>query len=244
MEPIEIPTRKTGCIDPDFKTIQLSLVVYHQICSHSKRKPHLIINHLHRTKIDQNRKREAGEQGFVDTFDSPATLCYDSFHNYIQQAKEIVLKQFGSGHLFDLHGQSHTEQWTEVGFGLPIDLFYLSNFDFDFQQNKGTCLSLCEKYSFSEIVRGNFAMGTLFQNKGWRSVPSQQIPNPGTSRNQYFNGGFIVRNYGSTKSGRLDATQIEVASNGRTIQNIEKCGSDLAQSIFEFMNHFYPHLVL
>lgn len=245
-EPEDIPIRKLGVVDPDGKTIQLSRFVYQallKIFSKSNRKPHMIINHLHRTRIDQNRKREGGEMGFADTLEGGATQTYDEFHNSIAKAKESVLKQFGSGHLFDLHGQSHAEMWTEGGFGLPIDLLYLNDNEFNSQPNKGTVANLSKQFDFSEIIRGPKAIGTILHEKGWRSIPSKQIPNPGNSRNQYFNGGFIVRYYGSTTSGTLDSTQLEVARNVRNDETIEKFGNDLALSIVEFMNHFYPNLL-
>jgi hypothetical protein len=58
--PEDLPVRKTGVVDPDDKTINLARILNSHVMNifgnSKKHTPHLIINHLHRTRIDQNRK--------------------------------------------------------------------------------------------------------------------------------------------------------------------------------------------
>jgi hypothetical protein len=48
----------------------------------------------------------------------------------------------------------------------------------------------------AELLRGEFALGTFFGKAGYASVPSQQIPVPGTTTN-YYSGGYNTANHTS-----------------------------------------------
>jgi len=57
----------------------------------------------------------------------------------------------------------------------------------------------------AQLLRGNFALGTLLGNEGFPSVPSQQIPAPGTGTD-YFRGGYNIQYYTNST---MNVVQIE-----------------------------------
>ncbi|KCV71129.1 hypothetical protein H696_02080 [Fonticula alba] len=99
--------------------------------------PHLIISNLPRSKLDPNRSIGEAAQGLPD-----ASRAWYAYHSYIERAKQLAYRQTlslcsaspaarlhlarGIGPcwpprvlLIDLHGQSHPEDWLEVGYCIP-----------------------------------------------------------------------------------------------------------------------------
>jgi len=108
-----IPLRDcSGCTTvTDSYTIQLTNEIADEIYAQSGASPHVIISHLLRKKLDPNR--EVGEAANGNEL---AEEVYYDFHGFIEKAKEYVTSECGGGILFDIHGQSHAEQWIELGY--------------------------------------------------------------------------------------------------------------------------------
>ena len=71
--------------------------------------PHLVVNLLHRSKLDGNRGLEDAAQG------SPgAELAYRHFHGAIERAKASLAGKVGL--VLDFHGQRHGQNSTELGY--------------------------------------------------------------------------------------------------------------------------------
>jgi len=116
-----IPDRKTddpeycppsGCsILKDSNTIELSLALAEKVISNYCEVPYVVINHLHRKKLDANREINEAAQG-----NAVAENAWNMFHSFIAQAKEEVKGQHGTvlgskegilgvkGLLLDVHG--------------------------------------------------------------------------------------------------------------------------------------------
>ena len=73
--------------------------------------PHLIYNCLHRCKVDQNRPIDSACLGNAD-----AECAYRDYHSFVEQALASCHGQ--PALLVDLHGQSHKDDWIEVGYGV------------------------------------------------------------------------------------------------------------------------------
>ena len=70
--------------------------------------PHLVICHLHRSKLDANREINQA------TFGNPiAKRAYNDFHGFIRKARKAVK---GAAILFDIHGQRHKYGWIDLGY--------------------------------------------------------------------------------------------------------------------------------
>lgn len=77
-------------------TINLTDIVADRLEELLGGRPHVVISHLARIKLDPNREIEEAAQG-----DPIAIEAYNTFHDYILQAKASI----GRGILFDMHGQ-------------------------------------------------------------------------------------------------------------------------------------------
>jgi N-formylglutamate amidohydrolase len=171
--------------------------------------PHIIISRLHRKKLDPNREIVEAAGG-----NAQAEQGWQAFHQYVQAAKDSVLKKYGKGLLIDLHGHGHTIQRLELGYLLDdpdlrladsalTTTTFLNRFSV-----KNMVKNNPNRFNLPQILRGVFSLGTLLENEGYPSVPSMQQPFPKLGED-YFNGGYITSRHGSRDSTALDAIQIE-----------------------------------
>ena len=108
LEPASIPDRAYGTTVTDSNTIDVATLVQDGFPEASR--PHLIICHLARTKLDANREIIEAAQG-----NEEAELAWEEYHGFIERARATVAETYGRGLYVDIHGQSHPENWTECG---------------------------------------------------------------------------------------------------------------------------------
>lgn len=102
----------SGCnILKDSNTIEMSLALAQKVMENYCEVPHVIINHLHRRKLDANREIGEAAQG-----NAVAQEAWNAFHSFIAQAQQEVMGQYGTvwgateevlgvkGLLLDVHG--------------------------------------------------------------------------------------------------------------------------------------------
>ena len=109
LEPPDVPTRISGCMEPDLHTAILGWQVV-QSTPHS-----VVIGKWHWRKVDLARAREtcaSSPQG---------RHAWDEYHAILQQCSDQAIANHGFAHLIDLHGQSHRIDTTEIGNLLTID---------------------------------------------------------------------------------------------------------------------------
>ncbi|MEE9408631.1 MAG: T9SS type A sorting domain-containing protein [Polaribacter sp.] len=130
--------------------------------------PHIIINNLHRSKLDPNRDRAEATCNSTG-----ADKYYDAFHNFIDTASADVDAKFGKGLYIDLHGQSHSVPRIEAGYNLPSSSFdeNLNNAATNAEElSRVTIKNLIENnlqnLSFEDLIRGSQSLGGLFQTTG------------------------------------------------------------------------------
>ena len=203
--------------------------------------PHLIVNRLHRAKLDANRSQADASDG------SPAAAAaWREYHQFIEDAKKRVFKQYGAGLLIDLHGHSHSGQRLELGYLLDNQ---------DLRQNDtilnsiayANRLSVRDMYlknqnnaMVSELVRGPHSFGTLAHQRGYAAVPSQLIPAP-KSGESFFAGGYTIQRHGSLNKGGVDAIQVECNRKGvrDTPANRQKFAVAIAQVIDQYWQYHH-----
>lgn len=158
-------------------------------------------NRLRRSKLDANR--EINEA----TFNVPdARTAYHDFTSFINKARSAIS---GRGLLLDLHGQANKIQRTQLGY-----LIHRSNLDRGDYCIADSCIRSLGKFwcgsansCFKDFIHGNRSLGHLLNEEGLQAVPSPQEKTP--NREPYFNGGYIVKKYGSKDGGNIDGIQIE-----------------------------------
>lgn len=180
LTPTHIPDRKSGCIVPDTSTIELGHAVARDLEIKTKFRPHLIILHLHRSKLDGNRPcKKAGEEG-------EARLIWDLYHTRIRESLCTAHKEFGFTHVFDIHGQSHRTQ-TEVGYSLNNSrLRSFKELGPRKMIAKSSLRGLARRIEkennneaiWNDLIRGSHSMGELLESQGYACVPSPKMPHP------------------------------------------------------------------
>ena len=94
----------------DKYTKELGFLVAKELTALTRLKPHIVINHLSRGKLDVNCGMEKGTFGITEAADA-----WKAYHGFIDKAKQDI---GGPGLLIDIHGQSHPEGWIELGYTL------------------------------------------------------------------------------------------------------------------------------
>lgn len=257
LEPPDIPDRTDGCRPQneclygsvcvgedtstkckvgtfrDNYTKELALLLRDELSSLTGYNPYVVINHLHRKKLDANRKLAEAAQGNAD-----ASKAYADFHNFTQSARLHMDK----GVVFDIHGQTHTEDWTELGYRItkkrlnsPQSGKLVPKYS-SIRSLADTVIAWINPISFEDLVRGNSSLGAMLQNRGYNTTPSPANPKPG---NNYFIGGYITKNYGSQYGGQVDAVQVECPVSVRGASTSPAFAGKLAEAIKQFVEKYY-----
>ena len=206
MNPVSIPDRT--CNDPvydtDVYTIETALEIKSSLYSATGCFPHIIICHLGRAKLDCNRKSADGTCGNAE-----AINAWNEFHGFIKKAQDSANHKYNNKILFiDLHGHGNPIQRIELGYILYDDELELpdnilnSDQYVNYSSIKNLVRNNVNNYTHAQLLKGQDAFGTLLSKYDYPSVPSQQIPYPGTSSN-YFSGGYITVNHTCYTSGVL-----------------------------------------
>jgi hypothetical protein len=168
---------------------------------------------------------------------------WNEYHNLIRIAKDAVTSSYGRGLLIDIHGHGHTLQRMEVGYNLPTATLNRNSF-YSSDKNSSCVRELANRtrVSFEELIRGSYSLGTLLDARGYPSVPSLALPNPGKTTsggdNDYFSGGYTVEIHGtmSPNTGTINAIQIESNYTGvrDTFDNRAAFAADLVAALEEY----------
>ncbi len=226
----------------DSKTKEMAVAIADSIKKITGIRPHLVINHLHRLKLDANRKVEVAAQG-----DKEAEKAWNAYMAYLEEAKNTVISNNGSGLLIDVHGNGHDPQRTELGYLLSKSDFtnYVNNLDALADQSSIRALAK-NGNTFASLIKGDFALGTLLNTAlNVKVTPSKAYPEPGNTSvftdGQYFNGGYITARFGSKKAGQLSSIQLEFNSSVRTNDSTRpKYAGQVARSLKTFMEKYLP----
>ncbi len=207
LTPTSIPDRTSGVTGRDRNTQEVARVFGVTLFDRTGHRPHIVINRLHRIKLDANREIGEAAQG-----NATAETAWREFHEFIEAAKDAVLDGFGRGLYIDLHGHGHDNQRLELGYLLSAADLERSDALLDDAGlvAKSSIRALVGQSSagFVELVRGTTSMGGLLGPLGFPTVPGPAQPNPGGE--PYFTGGYNTQRHGSRDGGAISAIQIEM----------------------------------
>ena len=256
---IDIPDRQQGCKDSskvcqfpgkgkcskenecrvvtraDAYTQKVARAVFDEFQRFTGRTPHLIINNVHRSKMDPNREINEAAQGNTE-----AMKAYKEYHNTI----EMVKASFGEepGLVIDIHGQAHKQNSTELGY--LISKTALNEGELNTGRLSIKALVSKRKVEVEDYIFGKDSLGALFEEKGYKALPSPRQPAPG--KDLYFTGGYTTKIYGSNNGGSVDAIQVEIPgeiryTGGSTLRN--KFSKDLAHILETYFSANYETLI-
>jgi N-formylglutamate amidohydrolase len=244
LEPTTIPDRNCAACTTvmDANTMELAYQIDTAIQQVFGCFPHIVVNQLHRIKLDANREIVEAALGNAD-----AETAWGEWHNFVQNAKNQTKNAFGRGLLIDLHGHGHTIQRLEIGYLADATDLRLSDSVLSTPQYsrilsiKNLVLNNLNRFTAAQLLRGEFALGTLLGVKNFPSVPSQQDPAPQVA-DLYFNGGYNTFRHGSRDSTTIDALQIECNFTGvrNTYENRRRFAAELATTLKTyFAKHYF-----
>ncbi|HSL68911.1 MAG TPA: hypothetical protein VK864_01650 [Longimicrobiales bacterium] len=198
----------TAVIGLDTNTQELARAIRDAFFQRTGKYPHVIINRLHRRKLDANRAALEAACG-----DPEAEVAWQEFHEFIAIAKNRVQTDFGRGWFTDLHGHGHSVARLELGYRLSAAELRLADATLDgdpaFEAKSSfRTFSAASPRSFSGALRGAGALGTLLGQAGYRAVPSAQDAAP-AENDAYFTGGYNVGRHGCADGGSICGVQIE-----------------------------------
>lgn len=192
----------------DANTQELARAVQAAFLSRTGKYPHVVINRLHRRKLDANRALGDAACG-----DPQAGIAWGEYHDFIEKAKEQVMVEYGRGWYTDLHGHGHSIQRLELGYDLSGGTLRRPDAELDAEPTYEEASSIRtfsreSPLSFSALLRGPTGLGTLLDHDVYPSVPSLQDPAP-ESEDLYFSGGYNTERHGCKDGGLICGVQIE-----------------------------------
>lgn len=204
--------------------------------------PHIIICLLDRKKIDANRDLNDG------TCENPYAIeAWNDYHNFINIAKNKINADYQKGFYIDLHGHGHAIQRLELGYLFSKTELQYSDSVLNLPNyvNRSSIKNLVStnknNFTHSQLLRGDFSLGSILVKNNYPSVPSKTIPFPLTSED-YFSGGYNTSVHSSFSGGAIDAVQIEcnyagVRDNATSRKNFARA---LVLSMKEyFLKHYF-----
>lgn len=242
LRPDGIPNRSCAeCVTiNDAFTQELSIQLYQAIKELTGCYPHLIINRLHRSKLDANREIIEAAGG-----NDQAEAAWRDFHQFIDTAKFQVRQQFQKGLFVDMHGHAHELQRIEWGYLLSRSELQASDEQLD-QDNfidqssiRNLARNNLQQLAFSDLIRGEQSLGTLVAEKGFRGVPSMGDPYPGDGE-AYLSGGYNTRRHGSSELDIIDGIQVECNQNIRFNEGIRNTFANrFADALISYLQLHY-----
>jgi hypothetical protein len=238
--PASIPDRTCNnpTIDLDSRTIELARQIDTAFFNLTGCRPHLIICNLRRTKIDCNRNIADGACG-----NSQAETAWTEFQHFIDTAQFLAKSKYsGKAFYFDLHGHGKPILRLELGYGLTGAMLNTTNSVLNTptyiaaSSLKNLVSTNVSGSTHAQLIRGPNSLGTMFENAGFPSVPSQLTPNPDT--NAYFSGGYNTFNHTCLASGNtVNGLQIECDTTVRFgYLNRKKFADSLATILIRYMS--------
>lgn len=230
----------------DGGTVEMARAIQEEYKTVYGKTPSVLISHIARTKIDQNRDLE---EALCDNVELTETWLF--YHNYLDSLLQYSSQRFGKALFIDLHAHGHAIQRLELGHGLSIaELGYVYD-GLEFPPHIPNYLGdLREKSTYHNLIKmepaltlqktliGEHAFGTSMAERGFPSVPSKQDPFPKAGQ-QYFNGGFNTSFATSEEYPNVYGFQIESNSASRNSQERRKqFAKRLAESVEIMLANF------
>lgn len=242
LTPSEIPDRTCGTTVTDSYTMELSLELRDEIYDITGRYPHVIINHLKRIKLDANRDVYEATCG-----DAEAAIAWEEYHKFIDSAKLYVTNTYNKGLFIDLHGQSSHGERIELGYMLTGEDLRQSDATLNTPEyeNKSSIRNLVSdnvnNFSFSELLRGDYALGTMLEDEAYTTIPSLENEYPVDA---YFSGGYNTERHGSKDGGTIDAVQMECNRQIRFDESDRLAfAGDLSGILLAYLKkHYFPNI--
>ena len=239
MTPGEIRPRSFGVVNNDRNSLELTLAMRDALIELTGHAPHVILSHLHRSRLDANREivEAAQENPFAEQ-------AWQEFQEWIRVARAAVAGEYQQGLYFDIHGHGHAIDRLELGYLLTSDELNGSDAALNslevVSRTSIRDLGRTSPIPFSQLLRGPTSFGGLLADQGIPAVPSPGDPGPGDA--PYFRGGYNTRQHGSVMDAEVvSGIQLEHHYGGirDTPANRAAYAEKVARVIRGFMREHY-----
>lgn len=230
LESMEDDTNSKISVVADIFTQEIAKILVKKYEEITGRRPHIVLDHLHRCKMDPNRPIQYAALG-----DKLAEGVFKNYHNFISEAKRNI---DGPGLLIDLHGQNHHQNSIEIGYLYTRGM--LNHEDYSLVTPSVSGLIRRHQLKPADILHGGESLGGMMEEAGYRACPSPRQPSPGEDK--YYKGGYITQTHGSSAGGEVDAIQLELPSelrHERGPELRERFARDCARVLVRFMEKYY-----
>ena len=237
--PSSIPDRidDNGNLLRDMNTRPLAKEIAVELSKLLNKNASIVYNNLHRKKMDPNRTPT--ECCSDATLNTECQTAYNEYHTFITNYKTEMEKYYKQLLIIDVHGQSHADNWTEIGYLLTKTEL---NQPVLVETSKASVNALKTVYGYSleNVIRGEISLGAFIQRQDYKVVPSPAIKGPGPG--DYYNGGYITSTH---KSVNTNTIQIEFPYFVRSTSTIAKQNAvKIAKAIYDFYTfHNFGSLV-
>jgi N-formylglutamate amidohydrolase len=232
-KPANVPDREKGTFAFDVGTQELARAIAAEMKSQTGHTPHIIICRITRRKIDCNREIVEACAG-----NKEAEAIWHDWHRFIGAARERVIQEFGRGLYIDLHGHGHKVAQLEMGYLHAAKDYDVSDEQLNSPQNVSSsslrAMAVLNRRPYAELVRGDFALGTLLMERGFPATPSKERPKPVAP---YFSGGYNTARYGR-EGAPLAGLQIE--TNSRGVRDNEISRARFAKALTDSLKIYLP----
>lgn len=197
----------------DLNTIELARAISEEFLKTYGKRPYLVINHLARVKVDQNRDIQDATCG-----NPLMKQAWEDYHHFTDSAVSTAATRHGHAIFIDLHGHGHAVQRLELGYSLTgqelTQLFGGLNVEaLGAKSSVANWLRMRSEWTLRDVLTGDQAFGTLMAAGGFPSIPSRDDPYPYAGE-AYFNGGYNTRYYTSASYPDVYGWQIECNNQG------------------------------
>lgn len=237
-KPENIKDRTKSSVKQDKRTLEMTLEISDVIFKLTGKRPYLVINNLHRVKLDPNRNEEIAVQG-----DSLARIAFNEFHEFIELAEKSVYNIWNTGFYIDIHAHRSKNRKIELGYLLDGEVLSLSDNDIDdpfFVQNSSIRnLAAHSEYSFSNLIRGEVSFGAILSKSGWEVLPSPLQHEPTSEK--YFAGGYNTTIHAAPEKYNFNGFQIETHWDGLrdTDENMKRFCTDFVYALRDYLMLHY-----
>jgi hypothetical protein len=238
-QPADLPVRQKGVTVMDANTQELARELVAELERLSGARVHLILSHLHRSRLDPNREIVEAANG-----NPGAEQVWREFHAAIEGALAVAVARHGFAFLIDLHGHGHPIARLELGYALAAPQLNRGDAEFDTSGVIGlsTLADLHTRRggSAADLIRGPRSLGSRLAAGGLPATPSGPDPQPGNQ--PFFSGGYIVQRHAAAAETRqVDGLQIECPRPGvrDTPENRARFGRITAPVLLEFLREHY-----
>lgn len=182
----------------DLYTDEIGFRLVAKVMDKSQKVPYLIITHLHRSKLDVNRLKDAAAQS-----NPIAEDAWFAYHDYIASAQLKIKGKYGTvrgkikrnervegvkGLLIDLHGYAGKSDWQSedgtigpppfIHWGYRIPGRFLNDNLNEFDNSTFVHASSLDKQDLDSLIRGPMSIGSRFYaafNKNDDSISSEYL---------------------------------------------------------------------